>query len=65
MPKSEADIDMSNTMYMIEALVLLANSTPLLKRMHQMDLQSLLPLIKLPSDKDWEDVQLRLDVLKI
>ena len=65
MPKSDpADIDMHNTTSMIDGLILLANSTRLLKRMHEIDLQGLLPVIKLPDGQEWEDARLRVQVLK-
>jgi len=65
-PKSDlADIDMPNTAAMVDALVLLANSTRLLKRMHEIDVQSLLPVIRLPQTPEWEDAQLRLQGLGI
>lgn len=55
----DSQIDMQNTSYLIESLVLLGHTKSLLRRMFELDVQSLLPLIKLPGDAEWEDVRLR------
>ena len=41
----------------------MANSTPLLKRMHEQDVDSLMPKIRLPDGADWEDTKLRVEAM--
>ena len=55
---------MHNSQNLIDALILLANSLPLLKRMHEMDVESILPLIRLPNDPSFEDTHLRMQALE-
>jgi len=58
--KTGEEVDMNNTANMIDCLVLLANSDKLLARMHQIDVDSLIPLIRLPDEGEyWEEVKLR------
>lgn len=54
-------IDMENSTALIESLILLANNDKLLRRMHEIKLQDLLPLLTI--SKEQEDTQLRLEVL--
>jgi hypothetical protein len=54
---------MENSKNLIDALILLANSLPLLKRMHVMDVESILPLIRLPNTPQYEDTSLRIEVI--
>lgn len=61
--KSENGINYENSMAMIDSLILLANSDKLIERMYDMDLQALLVKVKLPNTPDWEENQLRLQVL--
>jgi hypothetical protein len=55
---------MQNSQHLIDALILLANSLPLLKRMHEMDVESILPLIRLPSTPEFEDTRLRMQAIE-
>mmetsp|Transcript_3751 Transcript_3751/g.6396 ORF Transcript_3751/g.6396 Transcript_3751/m.6396 type:complete len:222 (+) Transcript_3751:489-1154(+) len=61
--KSESDIDYHNTAHMIDALVLLTNSDKLLRRMHEIDVNSVLTQIRFPQEPQWEDVTLRIQVI--
>ena len=60
--KHASEVDVQNSINMIDALVLLANSDKLLSLMHKIELESLLPLIKLPPSVD-EDISIRIEVL--
>jgi hypothetical protein len=54
------EIDMFNCKNLIDCLILMANSTKLLKRMHAEDVESLMPLVWLPDTDEWEDTRLRI-----
>ena len=56
---------MENCKNLIDAVILLANSLPLLKRMHEMDVESILPLIRLPKTPEYEDTNLRIEVITV
>lgn len=46
--KSWAAINYKNTAGLVDALTLLSNTDPLLERMHEIDIEALLPKIRLP-----------------
>ena len=64
-PKAEEAIDMDNCKNLIDTLILLANSLPLLKRMHEMNVECILPLIRLPKTPEYEDTNLRVEVMSV
>ena len=61
--KAEEAIDMQNSQLLIDGLILLANNVPLLKRMHEIDCECILPLIRLPKTPEFEDTVLRIEVM--
>mmetsp|Transcript_42332 Transcript_42332/g.64943 ORF Transcript_42332/g.64943 Transcript_42332/m.64943 type:complete len:232 (+) Transcript_42332:436-1131(+) len=63
-PKSMEEISMPNCASMVDSLVLLGNSDKLILRMHEIDIDSLLPLIKFAEGPEYEDVKLRLEVMQ-
>ena len=54
---------MQNSKHLVECLVNLSNSIPLLKRMHEEKMELLLPKILLPETEDFEDTKDRLMIL--
>ena len=61
--KAEEEIDMQNTATLIDALVLLANSEKLLKRMLDINVDAVLERIVLPQTPEWEDTRDRILVV--
>ena len=49
---------------LIDGLILLANNVPLLKRMHEIEVETILPLVRLPQTPEFEDTNLRVEVIK-
>jgi len=48
---------MINSKNLIDCLILMANSLPLLKRMHEENVEALMPKVLLPPGPDWENTR--------
>ena len=62
--KKKEAIDFQNSTAMVDCLILLANNDKLLARMHEIQMEQLLDLIYLPPGEEYEDTQVRIEVLK-
>jgi len=61
--KSFDEINFKNSAGLIDCLTLLSNTDPFLKRMHEINMEALLPKIRLPQTAEWEGPIARLEVL--
>jgi hypothetical protein len=61
--KSFDQIDFKASAGLIDCLTLLSNTDKTLARMHEIDLEALLPKIRLPQTAEWEGPTSRLEVL--
>lgn len=61
--KPEDQINHKHVAAMIDSLLLLTNTDKLLERMHEIDIEALLPKIRLPQTPEWEAHRARLETI--
>ena len=57
------EINFKNSAGLVDCLTLLSNTDKMLERMHEIDLEAVLPKIRLPQTPEWEGPTSRLEVL--
>jgi len=61
--KTFDETDFKRSAGMVDALTLLSNTDKMLERMHEINLEAILPKIRLPDTPEWEGPRSRLEVL--